>query len=51
MALNRHLFRSLYEVRVISRRAIDEYDELRPRNALDGLTNSVCVPKGRKLCF
>ena len=39
--LNLYLFRSLHEVREITSRWIDEYNELRPHDALGGLPPSV----------
>lgn len=39
--LNLYLFRSLHEVREITSRWIDEYNDLRPHDALGGLPPSV----------
>jgi putative transposase len=39
--LNRYLFRSLHEVREITSRWIDEYNDLQPHDALGGLPPTV----------
>ncbi len=46
--LNLYLFRSLNEVREITSRWIDEYNDLRPHDALGGLPPSVCATKSWK---
>ncbi len=46
--LNLYLFRSLYEVRKITSRWMDEYNDLRPHDALGGLPPTVYAAQTAK---